>query len=171
MTNKDKIDKMEFDVYELLNRLKISYDQYTHQAAYNMEEIEDIHKEIGGIYCKNLFLRNSKGDVHYLVIVSGEKKVNTKLLAKKIGSTRLSFASEEHLMKYLQLKPGSVGPFGLINDKDHQVIVIVDQDLIDAKRISFHPNNNEKTVTIDFEGLEKYFDHIKNKVQFVNLNQ
>lgn len=160
---------IEEKVYETLKKLNIEYEIYKHHQAHTMEEIDDVQKQIGGIYCKNLFLRNSKGDINYLVLVNGEKKVDTKSLAKNINSTRLSFNSSEKLMELMQLTPGSVGPFGLLNNEDKNIQVLIDEETVQAKRISFHPNNNAKTVVISYEGLVKYLEYVGNSFSVIKL--
>lgn len=108
----------EKKVYDILSKLQIPYIRYEHAAIFTIEEANKLNIDIKGEHCKNLFLRNRKGDVHYLLIIQELKKVDLKSVAKQIGSSSLSFASEERLYKYLGLTPGSVTPFGLINDNE-----------------------------------------------------
>ena len=110
------IEKNEQNVYDILNSLEIKYDRYEHKPVFTVNEAKELDILIPGGKCKNLFLRNEKGDIHYLVILDENKRVDLKLLAKQIGTKRVSFASEERLYKYLKLTPGSVTPFGIIND-------------------------------------------------------
>lgn len=157
-------------VYKLLEELKISYKKYEHAPAYTMEDIEELDISIGGEYCKNLFLRNSKGNQHYLVVVNGSKNVDLKKLASEIPSTRLSFASDERLYRYLKLKPGSVSPFGLINDIDKHVEVVIDKDLVGSNLLCFHPNINTATVVISYEDFNKFLQKCKNKLYHVKID-
>lgn len=159
----------EKQVYALFEELNITYELFEHEPAHTMDEIDDVQKSIGGIYCKNLFLRNSKGDQHYLVLVEGSKRVDLRSLARAIDSTRLSFASPERLIKYLGLIPGEVGPFGLINDEQKVVKLIIDQSIVDANRISFHPNNNTKTVVISYSDLLKFISWSGNEIIRIHL--
>lgn len=159
----------EYKVCKTLDELNIQYEKYYHAPAYTMEEVYELDLTIKGIHCKNLFLRNGKGDQHYLVVVKDPKVVDLKKLAKDIGSTRLSFASEERLYKYLQLKPGSVSPFGLIYDIEKHVKVIVDRDLFDHDRIGFHPNINSATVTLSFQAFERYLKWCGNDLAYIQL--
>lgn len=160
---------LEKMVYDKLSELNIKYELFTHHQAHNMEEIQSVQEKIGGIYCKNLFLRNSKGDANYLVLVSGDKRVDTRMLAKTIQSTRLSFNSSERLMALMKLTPGAVGPFGLLNDKGNNVEVLIDEDIVASQRISFHPNNNAKTVVISYEDLMLYLHHVGNRFHVIKL--
>lgn len=159
----------EEKVYDKLGKLNIKYELFNHHQAHTMEEIEDVQQEIGGIYCKNLFLRNSKGDCNYLVLVCGDKKVDTRELAKDIKSTRLSFNSSERLMEFMKLTPGSVGPFGLLSDENNRIQVLIDEDIVESERISFHPNNNAKTVVISYIDLIAYLKDIGNKYEVIKL--
>ncbi|MDI9476561.1 MAG: prolyl-tRNA synthetase associated domain-containing protein [Natronincolaceae bacterium] len=161
---------MEDDVYKTLKMLNISYDRFTHPA---MNTIEELNKYNRGnddiIHCKNLFLRNSKGDKHYLVLTEPDKRANIGGLARQIGSTRLSFASPERLEKYLGLDPGSVSPFGLINDKNKDVEVLIDRDLDIRQKITFHPNINTVSVTMSYEDFQRYIGWCGNKVIYVDV--
>ena len=108
---------------------------------------------IPGAAVKNLFLRNKKGDRHYLVILGIDKQADLRHLVKVIGDDRLSFGSPERLQKYLGVTPGSVSPLGLIHDSARAVRVIVDSDLRTAERLIFHPNDNTASLTISGVGF------------------
>ena len=94
--------------------------------VFTVEEAEQHWRGIDAVHCKNLFVRNKKGNAHYLVIVERSKSVGMKRLAGELGEDRLSFASPERLAKYLGLTPGAVSPFGIINDHEHLVTVVLD---------------------------------------------
>jgi len=164
------METKEKKVYETLDLLNISYDRYTHPAVNTIAEIEEFDGNGEAIlHCKNLFLRNSKGDQHYLVVIESYKKTSTKDLAKQIESTRLSFASPERMEKYLDLTPGSVSPFGLINDKNKEVEVLIDKDLNARERITFHPNINTASITISYDDFQRYIKWCGNKVRYVDV--
>ena len=159
----------EQKVYDVLEELNINYSKYTHPPVATIDEIKEYMKDIEVLHCKNLFLRNSKGDKHYLVVLDGLKSANLKKLAKQINSTRLSFASKERLNKYLRLEPGSVSPFGLINDEEKQVEVLIDQDIKNMDKVTFHPNINTASVILDYSGFEKFLNQCGNKVSFIEI--
>ncbi len=161
---------MDDDVYRTLDMLSISYNKFTHPAMNTIEELNKYNTEGDDIvHCKNLFLRNSKGDKHYLVITEPDKRTNTRGLARQIKSTRLSFASSERLEKYLGLDPGAVSPFGLINDKNKDVEVLLDKDLDMRQKITFHPNINTASVTINYDDFQKYIKWCGNKITYVDV--
>lgn len=159
----------EQSVYDLLNELGIRYEVMHHQAVFTIEEANRLGIRFPAQLCKNLFLRNAKGDIHYLLIVDERKQSDLKAIARQIGSTRLSFGSDERLYNCLKLKSGSVGPFGLINNDDKQVKVLVDSGLKDSGRICFHPNVNTATVMLAYEDFENYLAWCGNKVTYVNI--
>jgi Ala-tRNA(Pro) deacylase len=132
-------------VYAALDALGISYERHEHPAVFNAEDAARFWDPIPGVQCKNLFLRNKKGDRHYLVVLEISKRADLKDLVKIVGDDRLSFGSPDRLMAKLGLTPGSVSPFGLINDADGSVRVLIDRDLKDAARLIFHPNINRRT--------------------------
>ena len=164
------IDKSEQNVYDILNLLKVKYHRYQHKPVYTVDEAKNLGISITGAICKNLFLRNGKGDIHYLVILDGNKKADLKFLAKQIGSSHLSFAAEASLYKYLKLTSGSVTPFGILNDVNHEVIILIDEDLTNEELVNFHPNVNTVTIGISYMDFEKFVKWHKNKFYYVRIN-
>ncbi|AOY74922.1 prolyl-tRNA synthetase associated domain-containing protein [Clostridium formicaceticum] len=163
------METKESKVYAVLEALNIPYERYTHAPVATIAAIEALEMNLEVLHFKNLFLRNSKGDKHYLVLVDSSKKANTKALAKQIGSTRLSFASDERLEAHLGLEPGAVSPMGLINDKNKEVEVLIDQDLSLQEKVTLHPNINTVSITMRYKDLEKFLRWCGNKVQFVEI--
>ena len=156
-------------VFDTLRALDIPYDLFEHPPVFTAEEAAEHWKDIPGAAVKNLFLRNKKGDRHYLVILGIEKQADLRRLVKVIGDDRLSFGSPERLMKYLGVTPGSVSPFGLIHDTDRVVRVIVDSDLRAVDRLIFHPNDNTASVTIKGRDFLKFLEGRGNAVRWITL--
>jgi Ala-tRNA(Pro) deacylase len=146
----------------VLKELDINFTEYKHPAVLTCEEAEKYNK--GGAKIKNLFLRNKKGNKHFLVIVEASKNIDLKSLGESIGENKLGFASEERLMQYLNLKTGAVSPFGLINDKNREVIVALDKDLLNYKKLNFHPNVNTATLQISKDDFLKFIEWCGNKL-------
>jgi len=158
-------------VYAALDALGIRYDRHEHPAVFTAEDAAKYWDPIPGTQCKNLFLRNKKGDRHYLVVVEISKRVDLKDLVKIVGDDRLSFGSPERLMAELGLTPGSVSPFGLIHDADGSVRVLIDQDLRGAERLIFHPNINTASVIVSWADLERFLGTRSNPVRIVSLRE
>lgn len=156
-------------VYAALDALGIRYERYEHPAVFNAEDAAQFWDPIHGTQCKNLFLRNKKGDRHYLVILEISKRADLKDLVKLVGDDRLSFGSPERLMAKLGLTPGSVSPFGLINDTDGSVRVLLDADLRGAERLIFHPNINTASVVVSWSDLERFLATRPNVVRVISL--
>jgi Ala-tRNA(Pro) deacylase len=156
-------------VFAALDALGIAYDAYTHPPVFTAEEAAAHWAAIPATQVKNLFLRNKKGDRHYLVILEIGKQADLRRLVKVIGDDRLSFGSPERLMARLGLTPGSVSPFGLINDASKSVQVVIDADLRNAERLIFHPNINTGSVSISFADFEKFLASRGNGVRFVKV--
>ncbi|SHJ31305.1 Ala-tRNA(Pro) deacylase [Geosporobacter subterraneus DSM 17957] len=159
----------EKKVYEILEYLQIPYLRYEHTPVYTIEEANQLDLDMQGQHCKNLFVRDKKGERHYLVIIEESKKVDLKSLSKQIESTNLSFASEERLLRYLGLTPGAVSPFGLINDREKHVEVLLDEDITLLKDISFHPNVNTATVTLSFQDFRRFLSWTGNKMRLIKV--
>jgi len=162
------VTPQEQEVYAYLDTLGISFERHEHPPVFTVEEAEHQWAGIDATHCKNLFLRNQKGDRHYLVIVMHSKRVDLRSVAGQIGDGKLSFASSERMMTHLGVTPGSVSPFGLINDRNHHVRLFVDRDLKSAARLSFHPNVNTVTVTIGAADFERFLAACTNAVQYID---
>jgi Ala-tRNA(Pro) deacylase len=150
--------EQEQAVRDRLDSLGISYDRHEHPPVATAAEADAHWAGIEAAHCKNLFLRNQKGDRHYLVIVAHTKRADLRAVANQIGDGKLSFASPERLMKYLGVTPGAVSPFGLMHDREHHVRLFLDRDLKGAARISFHPNVNTVTLVMTFADFERFLD-------------
>ncbi len=159
----------EQKVYDALERLNISYVKHEHPPVFTVEEAEQHWEDISGAHCKNLFLRNKKGNRHYLVILEHKKRADLGKLGRQLGEDRLSFASAERLMQHLGLEEGAVSPFGLINDSQKEVQVIIDEDLKNTESINFHPNVNTATVGLSFSGFEEFLSFCSNPVRYLSF--
>ncbi len=160
------ITQDEQKLYDVLDKLEIKYTRYEHEPVYTVEEVDNLNIDIPGQHCKNLFLRNKKGDTHYLVIADSEKHIDIKSLSKQIGGGNLSFASDERLLKHLGLKTGAVSPFGLINNLEKNVLVLIDRNLTDKSIVNFHPNVNTATIGVSYADLERFIKWHGNKFQY-----
>jgi len=163
------VDPLEVPVLDRLTELGIVFDRHVHPPVATVEAAIAHWTDIDAMHFKNLFLRNQKGDRHYLVVVEHAKPVDLKRLAEQIGDGKLSFASPERLQKYLGLTPGSVTPFGLINDPQHQVRVFLDAEIQQAPRVSFHPNINTATLVLSSSDLRRFLDASDHVVRYITF--
>lgn len=154
------------ELYTLLNNLQISFEYIEHPPVPTVEEAMKYWSGIESGHCKNIFLRNHKGDRHYLVILYYNSLLKIHDLEKQLHQGKLTFASDRRLMEYLGLTPGSVSPFGLINDHTHHVHLFIDKTLLSHERLSFHPNTNTASLIIPREGLFKFLAHTGNTYEF-----
>ncbi|SMC76596.1 prolyl-tRNA synthetase associated domain-containing protein [Papillibacter cinnamivorans] len=145
-------------VFETLDRMGISYETVNHPPVYTIEEMDKLGLFTGGAVCKNLFLRDAKGRRHFLVSLQKDKQADLRKLSEALETSRLSFASEERLMRYLKLSKGAVTPFGILNDEGREVEVVFDEALSGEKRLGVHPNVNTETVWIACEDLRRVIE-------------
>ena len=155
-------------VLERLNALGIHYELEEHEAVFTIEAIIAHGLNAKGMIPVNLFLRDANGKRHFLVIHDGEIHTDLKKLREQIGCTRLSFGSDERLMKHLGLTKGSVSPFGLINNANHDVEVVIDASIQNQPLLGFHPNTNTATVWISYADFMKFLEACGNKIVYVN---
>lgn len=156
----------ETKLYDFLKANGITFVRHEHPPVYTVEEAAQYWKDIQGTHCKNLFLRNNKGNRHYLVVMEQSKKVDLKQLADKTGAGKLSFASPERLNRFLSLETGAVSPFGLINDQEKEVLVVLDKSLKRGEKINFHPNVNTATITLSFANFMVFLEKCGNELLY-----
>jgi len=155
-------------VFDVLTSLGIEYEVFEHPPLNTIEMALEYWKDIEATHCKNLFFRNHKGNQHYLVIIKDTTPFNVTSLEKKLRQGKLTFGSEKRLIKYLDVLPGSVSPFGLINDTAKHVIVFLDEQLKNSQKISFHPNDNTASLVLSFSDFIKYLNHQGNFYSYID---
>ena len=164
-----RIEK-EMRSYALLDSLGLEYRRVDHEHADTIEACEQVEGLLECRICKNLFLTNRQQTDFYLLVMPGEKPFKTKLLSKQIGSARLSFASPEHMEKYLDITPGSVSILGLMNDKGGAVRLLVDRDLLKEEYFGCHPCINTSSLRLKTaDVLEKLLPAMGHEPSFVDL--
>ncbi len=157
------------DLYDLLEKLSINFDYREHPPVNTIEDALVHWKEFNSGRCKNIFFRNHKGNRHYLVILEHLRKLDIHDLEKRLKQGKLTFASDHRLKKYLGVEPGSVSPFGLINDKEHHVHLFIDEKLDEFERLAFHPNINTASLVISKSDFLKFLDYLGNSWEFIRL--
>ncbi|MDA3866331.1 MAG: prolyl-tRNA synthetase associated domain-containing protein [Salinivirgaceae bacterium] len=157
------------ELYAKLEELQIQFDYYEHPPLHTIEEAIEHKWWMDATFCKNLFFRNHKGKKHYLVILHHAYQLDIHDLEKRLKQGKLSFASEWRMEKYLGLKPGSVTPFGLINDTENHVHIFLDENLKKAGKLSFHPCDNRATLNIKQSDFIKFMNDTGNSYEFLTL--
>ena len=155
------------ELYSYLDGMGISYEVEEHAPVFTIDEMRELG--IKGSVCKNLFLRDAKGRQHFLVVLPGDRQADLGALAAALGSSKLSFASEERLMKHLGLTKGSVTPLAVIQDPDHTVQVLLDESLTGMDRLGVHPLVNTATLWISGSDLLRFVRSCGNPVKIVSI--
>lgn len=149
--------KKELRTYDLLDSLGISYQRIDHEAMPTIEACHDVDRRLGIHICKNLFLCNTQKNRFYLLMMPGEKKFQTKIVSKQLGVARLSFAPEEYMEQLLDITPGSVSVLGLMNDREHQAQLLMDEDLLKEEFFGCHPCINTSSLKLATRDLIDIF--------------
>ncbi len=157
------------NILERLKELSVDYELKEHPAVFTMDELDLLKLNENNEICKNLFLRDYKGKRHALVILRGDKHADLALIRDEIGSSKLSFASDERLLKFLDVKKGSVSLLGIINDTAGAVEVYLDEDLKKLPRLGFHPNDNTATLFLSFDDAVRYVESTSHEVHFIKV--
>ncbi len=159
------MDKNE--VYSCLDSCNIKYEITEHKAVFNMAQLEEVELPYPDNQAKNLFVRDKKRN-YYLITIKGDKRVNLKEFSQNHGLKALSFASYDALMQLLKLDPGSVTPFGLLNDIDKEVKLFIDEDF-KGGLMGVHPNDNTATIWLRYEDLIRLIKEHGNEVISVKI--
>ena len=164
-----RLDK-EIRTYDLLDRLGVEYERIDHEPAMTMEDCKEVDQLLEAVICKNLFLCNRQKTAFYLLMIPDTKVFHTKDLSAQIGSARLSFAKPEYMEEFLYITPGSVSVMGLMNDKEHRVQLLIDEDVLDGEYIGCHPCINTSSLRLRTEDLmNKILPAMKHTPVFVKL--
>ncbi|MCR5756068.1 MAG: prolyl-tRNA synthetase associated domain-containing protein [Acetatifactor sp.] len=160
----------EVRTYDFLDSLGMEYKRTDHERTDTMEACNKVDTILGVVICKNLFLCNRQKTAFYLLMMPGDKKFKTKELSAQINSSRLSFAEPEDMLKYLDIEPGSVSIMGLINDKDHVVQLLIDEDVLKEEYIGCHPCVNTSSLKLHTEDvIEKFLPAVGHDYKTVHL--
>lgn len=146
------------DIYDILEKLDIKYDEIVHKNVYTIKEVDDLKERIDGVGVKNIFLTNKRGG-YFLVLIKDNKRLDIKMLESIFNTGHLSFCSDIELKDILGVESGSVSVFNIINDKLNRVNIFIDKELV-SKRILFHPNINTRTISINYNDVIRVIDYL-----------
>lgn len=151
--------EMEIKVYDYLDSLGIEYSRLDHAPAFGSEvelcaEIED---SLGAKICKNLFLANRQRTKFYMLMIPDHKVFRSSDISKQAGSSRLHFAEEEYMQEMIGCPSGSASVMGLMNDTDHRVQLIVDEDVLNSDYVGCHPCINTSSLRIKSDDIFNKF--------------
>ena len=164
-----RLDK-EIKVYDLLDRLEVSFNRVDHEQANTMEACLAVDKILETDMCKNLFLCNRQKTQFYLLMMPGDKPFKTKDLSKQINSARLSFAEAEFMEEYLDITPGAVSVMGLMNDSENHVQLLIDKAVLESEYLGCHPCVNTSSLKIKTEELlEKFLPAVHHEAIIVDM--
>ncbi len=151
-----------------LERLQIKTQTYEHAPLATVAQSQSLRGRIAGGHCKNLFLRDVKGEL-YLLVCLEEARVDLKALAKAVGAKRFSFGSAARLEAALGVQPGSVTPFALMNDKERHVRPILDREMLGYETLNYHPLVNDKTTSIGRDDLLRFIESTGHEALIIDL--
>ena len=156
------------DLFAMFDRLGIEHSTVEHPPFFTVEQGRPWHDRIPGRHGKNLFIKDRKGGI-WLVVMPADKRADLGRLEKAVGAPRFSFARPDVLHEVLALTPGSVTPFGLINDAQRRVTVILDEELLDGEWLNFHPLHNAASTTLRSADLLRFIRALGYQPRIVRL--
>ncbi|RVU71012.1 MULTISPECIES: prolyl-tRNA synthetase associated domain-containing protein [Lactobacillus] len=144
------------EILDLLDKHNIIYQSYDHPAVFTSEEADKYAKNQDFAKCKNLFIKTRNGQQLFMIVLPTSKKLDWKKAVEQLHTSSLTMATEEDLADKLQITPGSVSPFNLLNDSTNTIPLVIDQDaLVENDYVGVHPNDNTKTIRISWTDLTR----------------
>jgi Ala-tRNA(Pro) deacylase len=156
------------ELFTFLRELEITTETIEHPPVYTVEQAQQHREGLRGGFSKNLFLRNKKGKM-WLVVAEESAPIDLKTLGRGLGAGPFSFASPARLERYLGVTPGAVTPFGLINDTEGVVRVVLDKRLEALDPLNFHPLDNARTTAISPRDLLRFIEATGHPCDLVDL--
>lgn len=156
-------------VKEYLNTLGIQFKIVEHEPAYTTEEADKYIEGHYGVRTKTMFICNKKKTNYYMIIMDDSKRLDMNKFKEIVSEKQMKMASEEALNQKLGIKPGMVSPFGLLNNDEKDVKIYMDKEIIKEEIMTFHPNDNTKTLFITTKDLFKYFESIGYEINIIEL--
>ncbi len=155
--------------YETLKQLNINFEYYESPRDYNNEDDIIFWNKIDAMRCKNLFMRNHKGNRHFLIISDYYKDIKIKALEDKLQKGKISFASQQRIDKWIKGVPGAISVFNLFNDETNHVEVFIDKSVKNANKLTFLPNDLNALLAISYDDFISILDYSNNTYQFIDL--
>lgn len=160
---------MEASLKQWLVEHKINYVLHTHPAVFTVPEAKEHCYHIPGAHCKNLFLKNKRSGQLYLITIPHDKRLDLNQFRRSIGAPKVRFGGPEDLLEVLGITPGAVSPIGLVNDTDHKVIFVIDEQIWNAEEVCCHPNINTETLQIPGSDFRKLITATGTSMEIQNL--
>jgi Ala-tRNA(Pro) deacylase len=159
------------DLLSYLASLSIDASTVEHPPLHTVEDSRALRGHISGGHTKNLFVKDKKGRL-FLLVLGETTSIDLKRVHGKIGAQgRVSFGSAELLEETLGVGPGSVTPFGAINDRTGRVSVVLDEAMMRHERLNFHPLVNTRTTGLASADLVKFLRSTRHEPLVVALGQ
>ncbi|WP_086349608.1 prolyl-tRNA synthetase associated domain-containing protein [Candidatus Enterococcus clewellii] len=157
------------DIANLLQQLSIPFDIVEHPPVFTTEEADRFIEGIEGARTKSLFLTNKKKTAFYLLIMDDAKRLDMAQFKEIVGESRIKMASAESLLEKTKLTPGSVSIFGLLNNIEKDIHVYFTKEVLSEARMSFHPNDNTKTLFLATTDLLKVVETLGYTYTIIDL--
>jgi len=157
---------MKHKIFEILDSLKVEYTNYEHVPVHSCNDAKWI--DIPWQRVKSLLIRNKKTTNFYMVVLEDDKKLETNKVREIFNDSKMSFFEEDLMMEKIWLKPWSVSPFALINNTDKDIKVVFDKTL-KWILIWFHPLQNDNTIVLNMDDVEKFLNHIWSEYVYWDL--
>jgi len=157
---------MKYKIFEILDELKIKYKNFEHNPVFTCNDAKN--QEIPWKRLKSLLIRNKKKSNFYMVVLEDNKRLDSNIIREYFNDSKMSFSSENDMMDKIWLRPGSVSPFALVNNKEKDIILVIDKAL-ENEIIGFHPLQNDNTTVLKMKDVIKYVEKLWFDYNFINF--
>jgi Ala-tRNA(Pro) deacylase len=155
---------------DTLDEMNIEYDVVHHAPANTTAEADHFIEGMEGVRTKSMFLTNKKKTEFYLLVMDDAKRLDFHQFEDLTGAKKPKMAHDDLIEEKLGLHPGIISPFGLMNNKEHDVKVYFDKDMLEEKILTFHPNINTSTIFIDTKDVLQFVKNVGYEYQVIDLN-
>ena len=160
----------ENELIKAIQEFGYKYKIHKHAPLHTVQDSVKLRGKIEGSHSKNLFLKNKKNQF-YLFSCLENTRIDLKKISKSLNAGNISFANEKYLYEYLGVSPGSVTPFGLLNDKKNCVFFYLDKDFLNEKIVNFHPLTNTSTLSLEINDFIEFLIKNNKKVNIFDFNK
>ncbi len=153
----DKRGELETKVYAEFKELGIDFKRVDNDEAISMEECVEISNTWGAEIRRTVVVCNRQTTNYYLVVMPADKRFDTKTFAHNMECARVSFASEEDMIKILGVSHGNASVVSILNDKDNMVQVVLDKDVADDEYFACNVGINTTHIMFKTDDLINKF--------------
>jgi Ala-tRNA(Pro) deacylase len=132
-----------------LDNKNVPYRILEHQPVFTSEQAAKIRGTSLKQGAKTLLFKTK--EEYVLVVVSGDKRVDSKKLKKMLGVKDLRFATPEEVKEKMGCEIGACYPFGNLIE----IRMIIDKSVGENEEISFNVGLHDRSVMVEYADYQR----------------